>query len=311
MSKTSKEKNSQNLKPQTKQKLDLFNKIFDVWLTVWNGPKAQQWIDNTWYIIDLFAGPGYYNDNGNETLGSPLVCLNTINKYRTKLIANNIKIKIFLVEEDKKVFKQLEKKVDRFLKDTPDLYKIVDTKKYPGDCNVITKDIIKSIENNRKKPIFLFIDPFGINIARETVDDLLNLQNPIDGIVNYSEEGVRRTKGIAERGIQSPGDIKTVKTLTQFLGKDVDYIKKKGRALLEEYIEKLWKPRKYSVTGLSMKYANRDDILYYLLFFSKNKNIVRIIRNIYASHKQKINPSLFGVESYLDSILEIDANNNN
>ena len=43
-------------KISTKTKLELIEKIFNMWLTVWNAPKQQKWVDKEWYIVDLFAG---------------------------------------------------------------------------------------------------------------------------------------------------------------------------------------------------------------------------------------------------------------
>ncbi len=60
-------------RPATKTKLEIIRKVFDMWLTVWN---KQDWVANEWYIIDLFAGKGRYND---ERSGSPLIFLETIN----------------------------------------------------------------------------------------------------------------------------------------------------------------------------------------------------------------------------------------
>jgi len=40
--------------------------IFDIWITIWNGPKQQKWVAKEWYIVDLFAGRGWYDDNGKN-----------------------------------------------------------------------------------------------------------------------------------------------------------------------------------------------------------------------------------------------------
>lgn len=49
-------------RPSTKTKLKILEKVFGVWLTIWN---KQDWVSNEWYIMDLFAGRGKYMDNGN------------------------------------------------------------------------------------------------------------------------------------------------------------------------------------------------------------------------------------------------------
>jgi hypothetical protein len=54
-------------RPSTRTKLEILKKVFDVWLTIWNN---QNWVSNEWYVVDLFAGRGKYNDG---SYGSPLI----------------------------------------------------------------------------------------------------------------------------------------------------------------------------------------------------------------------------------------------
>ncbi|MEM5777934.1 MAG: hypothetical protein QXJ06_05885, partial [Candidatus Aenigmatarchaeota archaeon] len=61
-------------RPSTLTKLEIFRKLFDTWLTIWN---KQKWIDKELYVIDLFAGRGKYENN---SYGSPLIFLDVISE---------------------------------------------------------------------------------------------------------------------------------------------------------------------------------------------------------------------------------------
>jgi len=77
--------------------------IFDIWITIWNGPKQQKWVAKEWYIVDLFAGRGWYDDNGKKINGSPLIFLEKILEQESKLRKNGIKIKLFFIENTTKI----------------------------------------------------------------------------------------------------------------------------------------------------------------------------------------------------------------
>ena len=72
-------------RPHTRTKLRMLRKIFDIWLTIWNGPNQQKWVSKEWYILDLFAGRGWHDDKKKEVSGSPLIFLEEIIKQEKKL----------------------------------------------------------------------------------------------------------------------------------------------------------------------------------------------------------------------------------
>ena len=300
-------KNDWNIKQNTQTKLQMLQDIFDIWLTIWNGSKQQKWIAKEWYILDLFAGRGWYNDNGKEINGAPFVFLEKILSQENKLRKNNIKIKLFFVEENKKNFNELEKRISKFKESYPQIKNIVEINLHREDCNKKTEEIIKQIVNNPQNPLFLCIDPWGINIKKETIKSYLSLFNPIDIFFNYSTEGERRTRGVAIKALKNQKEIKTTNFLEEFLGKEVDYKTKKDLDLLQEYIKTLFIANMCNVVGFNMEYPDRRDIIYYLLFASKNKTITdEIVKKIYAEYQEEISgPTLFGKEFYLNSILSL------
>jgi len=135
----------------------------------WNGSKQQKWVAKEWYIVDLFAGRGWYDDNGKEVYGSPLIFLEKILARENKLRRNGIKIKLFFVEKTRKNFKELKKQISKFTENSPSIKDITEIYLYKEDCNIKSKDLIEQIINSSKNPVFLFIDPYGINIKKETI----------------------------------------------------------------------------------------------------------------------------------------------
>lgn len=304
-------KNKENLwdisnRPSTKTKLEILEQVFDVWLTIWN---KQNWIQNEWYVFDLFAGRGEYLDGKNKKDGSPLIFLKKIVSKKNKL-RNNIKFKIFLVEKDKTNFEYLIESVNKF-KNYNSLENI-EICFLNMDCNDAITDIIKSINNTNKHPLFIFIDPTGLQIKKTTMQEILKLKNPKDILFNYILEGVTRTSGVARKKIRGEDlnqkELKTVNTLQEFIGDDVDIITASSKKLLEDYV-KMFTAQSLNVVGYDVKYPNRNDILYYLLFAVKNKIIADIVKDIYAKQKEReLGQSLFGgKEFYIDSIFKIDS----
>lgn len=292
-------------RPSTKTKLEILEKVFDIWLTIWN---KQNWVQNEWYIVDLFAGKGEYIDNGNKRDGSPLIFLKKIAGKKDSL-RKDLKFKIFLVEKNKKTFNDMKGIVEKYKEDNA--LKNVELSFFNADCNDIISQIINSINNTSRHPLFILVDPTGLQIKKATMQEIVKLQNPKDILFNYILEGVIRTSGVARkkhRGeVLNMKELKTVKTLKEFIGDDVDVINADHRKILEDYVE-VFTSLNLNVVGYDMKYPDRNDILYYLLFASKKTTITNIIKDVYSSQKEKEKgPTLFGgKEFYINSILTIN-----
>lgn len=297
-------------RPHTKTKLEILKKCFDVWFTIWSAPR-QDWVSNEWYIIDLFAGRGTHTDEGQIVNGSPLIFLNTIARMTDRLKPNTT-IKLFLVDYTRSVFDSLKENVDGFISDNPHIEDIVDLKLFNADCNEVIGAIVGQMRNSGKHPLFVLIDPWGIKIKKSTVEKIVGLRNPKDIMFNYMLEGVRRTSGIVIKTYfeeeLSNKKTETVKTFMEFIGADVDIIDEHGRKIpdikvLEEFCG-LFTSQNLKVAAYDMKYPDRDDVLYYLLFASRNSSITDIIIDIYARQKESITqPSLFGREFDKDGII--------
>jgi three-Cys-motif partner protein len=295
-------------RPSTRAKLEILRKCFDVWITIWNN---QNWASKEWYVIDLFAGRGNYADqNGESVSGSPLIFLETVANKKGK-IKQNIKIELFLVEKNKGNFICLKENVDKFYDNNPFIRDVVEVKYFNNDCNKVIKDITSQIKNTSKHPLFIFIDPTGLQIEKPTTKAIIALKNPKDIMLNYILEGVRRTSGIAKKaqygGRLNIQEISTLETLEKFKGEDVDVISASDRKILEDYVSSLFTCRNLKVVACDMKYPDREDILYYLLYASRNPSITDIVKNIYAKQKEKSCGQALFKGFYADNILSFSS----
>jgi three-Cys-motif partner protein len=286
-------------RPGTKTKLKILSKCFDVWVTIWNN---QTWVSNEWYVIDLFAGRGTYTDNGEIAKGSPLIFLQTIANKKDKL-KSNLRFKIFFVEVVKENFDYLKKVVSKFIEDNPQIKDIIEIEYFNEDCNNIITKIVNLINNTSKHPLFVLIDPTGLQIRKATVEEIVKLRNPKDIMFNYILEGVRRTSGIAKKAYQGGKlnikEIKTLETLKTFIGEDVNVINTSDKKVLEEYVNSIFSFQDLKVVAYDMKYPDRDDILYYLLFASRNFPVTNIVKDIFAKQKEdSFGPTLFGGKEF-------------
>ena len=293
-------------KPSTKTKLEILKKVFDVWLTIWN---KQYWVANEWYVVDLFAGRGKYNDG---SYGSPLIFLESIALKQNKL-KKELKIKLFFVEENNNTFEYLTEYTSEFLKNNPEIKSKIDIRFFNNDCNQIIDKIITEINNTNKHPLFVLIDPTGLQIKKTTIQKIVNLKNPKDIILNFILEGLVRTSGVAKKAHRenkiSMKEIKTIETLKEFIGDDVNVIDKSYMEILENYCS-VFTTKNLKVVAYDIPYPDRQDILYYLLFASRKLSVTNIVKDIYAKQKEKtFGPTLFGGKDfYANQILNIEQN---
>ena len=300
-------------KPHTKTKLEIFRKVFGMWLTVWNGQKQQEWVAKEWYILDLFAGRGWHDDNKAKISGSPLIFLEEIFDKKEKLKKNNIKIKLFFVEKEKRYFDELKREVAKFIKTHAEIRDIIDVDLKDKDCNKIITSILKRLNDSFKHPLFILIDPWGLQIKKTTLEKIVELKNPKDVMLNYILEGVRRVGGVvkkAHRGEElNIKEIKTTQSFKDFLGANINIIGKSDIKILEEYIS-IFTDKSLGVVGYDMPYPDRKDVLYYLLFTSKKPRITDIVKDIYHRERQKRNlqKTLFGDKYEKENIFTVNSN---
>ncbi len=291
-------------RPSTRTKLDLLDKIVGVWMMIWN---KQSWAEKEWYIFDLFAGRGMYYDGNERVEGSPLVFLRKIAEKKPYLDPD-VRIRLYLIEKDRVNYSHLEQTVGDFIHKNG-LINIVTIHPFNADCNEVISEILPFIDS-AKKPLFMLIDPTGLQIKKSTIESIVRLKNPKDILLNFIMEGVKRTSGIARKESRGEGvskrELKTIQTLKEFVGHDVDVISKRWIEILESYVE-VFTSRGMKIVGYDVKYPNREDVLYYLLFAVRKTEVADVVADIYVKQKTKESGStLFNdKEFYIDSILRI------
>jgi three-Cys-motif partner protein len=308
-------KNDWNItnKPHTKTKLEILRKVFSMWLTVWNGQNQQKWVAKEWYILDLFAGRGYYDNKIKTVSGSPLVFLEEILNQKKKLKKNQIEIKLFLVEIKKQYFNELRKRINGFIKNHPEIKNIVKINLQVGDCNQAVASIFKKMQDSDKYPTFVLIDPWGLQIKKTTLERIAKLKNPKDIMLNYILEGVRRVGGVVKKSHSgrelSIKEIKTADSFKEFLGENINIIGKNDKKILEEYVS-TFTEKGLNIVAYDMPYPDRRDILYYLLFASRKASITEIVKDIYHRERKKRTSqrTLFGDKYEKENIFAINSN---
>ncbi|MDP4261621.1 MAG: three-Cys-motif partner protein TcmP [Bacteroidota bacterium] len=84
-------------------KLKIFKDYFKEWLPVFISSTKPIW--KTVQIFDLFAGMG---KDSNGILGSPLIILEELNKWKLTIQTNGINVKVILNEYEKKYYETLQ-----------------------------------------------------------------------------------------------------------------------------------------------------------------------------------------------------------
>lgn len=94
----------------TKAKLEIFESYLKEWLPVFISSKKNNYWDDL-IIYDFFAGEGKDAD-GN--FGSPLLILQTLNKFNHLVETTGVKIKVILNEANLESLKILQKNINDF-----------------------------------------------------------------------------------------------------------------------------------------------------------------------------------------------------
>ncbi len=251
----------------------------DHYLSIFSVGMKKKWPGKLYYI-DLFAGPGKcrIRDTNKEIDGSPLIAL----KYDFE--------KYFFFEADPECFDALCKRIE---KRAPD--KLQKTVIIPGDCNQEIDEV------NPPSPPNLgvaFIDPTGLSpLSFDTIRKMTRSRK-IDLIINFHEGmGIRMNlHQYLQKEDQS--------ALTTFLGSERSIrklqetpssIDQACREIANEYLENLRHLGYLAFDNDKIPVnADRNTLLYYLLFASKHLQGTRFWRNItvIGPHGQRKLPGL-------------------
>ena len=289
----------------TQTKLQILAQYYDIWLKIWNN---QNWVNRDWYYIDLFAGRGIYSLKTSDQItywpGSPIIFLNCFAQFhRQGKFKRRTRVHLILVEKRASNAGILQTLTHQFLGRYPELRDLCRIQIIQGDCNEVIHEVCASIPDKHKtleNPLFIFIDPYGLQIKVDTLRTLLGLPNRKDIMFNFILEGVQRVRGFAERVKNKENvaikELKTLKTLEEFMGADVNVIPKDSLDMLRFFVEKNFPGMK--VVAYDMPYPHKRDVIYYLIFASRKGSITQIVKDVYARMKQRQHPSIWGPEIY-------------
>jgi len=278
-------------KPQTKTKL----KILNEYLTAWAIILAKQSWCKEMYFVDCFAGRGKYHNDGKKdvVIGSPLIALGI-----AKIIKEKYKkeIRCIFIEENKKVFLELEKFINPYIADG------FSVKLFNGDINDKINDVLKIVSG--RAPVFFFIDPDGISISRDMLERSLKIPNVAkEFLINYICKGVERCYAFGKKSDDNlPIDIHkkaigNLRRIQEFFGEDWKNLSDKEKDNLKLYLnvvadynETVAEKYKLGAKKIDICY-NKGRNKYYLIFLSRNAGAKKIIDDIYK--KVKLDGTLF------------------
>lgn len=236
----------------TKEKLHYFKRFIDIFTPA----MRKTWPERAY--IDLFAGPGkcILATSKEEIDGSPLIALKVEHPF-TKYI---------FVEKEKALLDALRDRVGRLnLKITP-TYLV-------GDCNSMIGEIKRNVPRNALS--FAFVDPTGLQIAWDSVEDLV-AGRKVDILFTFMYDlGIKRNIG----NLLDHTDTKIDRFLPPGLDWREYHLKcgmkpsETAKAMLEHYTVSLYKLgyKKISTEQDLIRVKNRRGrYLYSLLFASKH-----------------------------------------
>lgn len=203
------------------------------------------------FFIDLFAGPGVnkVERTGDFVLGSPIIAICSAIRPFTKL---------FLVEKERKKISALKERIT-YLSSKEGLQSKFDF--FAEDCNRIVSSIMDNIRSYKGKIHYLaFIDPYGMEILWDSIEELLRLKYG-DIILVFQTQEIGRVWGKAK------GNPSYAQSMTNYFG-DEEWKEARNRdELLELYNKKIENYRDV-VEAILVKGEERN-FLYHLIFATR------------------------------------------
>jgi three-Cys-motif partner protein len=159
----------------SEEKLNLLAKYLKAYSVIMNEQK-KSWL-RAYYYIDAFAGsvrPRAKEDEQRYIDGSPLRALQTEPRFDGYWFVD--------------VSHRRVERVQQLRKEFPD--RVIDVRQ--GNCNeVLRNEIVPQLPYSSKQRAFVFLDPYGLQVDWETVQELASTRT-CDIFVNFSVMGVTR-----------------------------------------------------------------------------------------------------------------------
>ncbi len=137
-------------------KLKIFKDYFKEWLPVFVSPSNPIW--NKIQIFDLFAGMG---KDSNGVSGSPLIIIEELNKWKTRIENNHLSVRIIVNEYEKKYYEQLVINLKELKEGN-----VYELKEINKEFKIVFDEYYESMKGSAN---FLFLDQNGIKQITENV----------------------------------------------------------------------------------------------------------------------------------------------
>ena len=203
--------------------------------------------------VDLFAGTGLVKlKDTKDIVAGSAPCAVTVDRSFNYSI---------LIEKDRDRCRYLKKRMLKIIHKNN--FEVIN-----GDSNAIIKDVIDRIKSKFNNPIILvFVDPKGLEIKFETLQELGDNFQSCDFLINVNEQGVLRVAGKAKAGIE---DI--TRSLEEYLNKNKQTVQQElaeGKTPQEQYADQV-RHRLAKPIGISIKIrSSGNKTAYYLLSYTR------------------------------------------
>ncbi|MFN5539817.1 MAG: three-Cys-motif partner protein TcmP [Candidatus Melainabacteria bacterium] len=168
-------------------KLNLYKDYLVEWLPVFICQERIQSIE----IYDFFAGPG---KDCNENFGSPLITINTINKFE-QLISEykkGGKIKLVFNELNEQKFSQLSKNIESYSNH------LFEYQLFNRDFTELFHTLFSSEDNLKNVARLIFIDQYGIKSVDQKIFKLITSMQQTDFIFFIASSYLYRHNSLAD-----------------------------------------------------------------------------------------------------------------
>lgn len=237
-------------------KSEILNDYFKAWAAILLKGQQYKKIDKLVYV-DLFSGPGLYDDGKPST---PIKILNSINQSKGQFIDFDIAVKTFFNDKSEKLANELKKNIENL----------------PYYNNITHKPIIANEPASQKmleeylqssNPSLTFIDPLGYNYTQNMLlYSIKNWGSDLFMLFNFNRiRAAIRNKKVKEnmQGIFS-----------SYFDEIFEFYKNEERPHeREEFIiktfQKIFTDKGYYILKFKINFPNRRQTSHYLFFISK------------------------------------------
>ena len=282
-------------KEKSKIKVYIVTEFFKTYFSIINNSG----FSNKIYYIDLFCGPGIYNDGTRST---PLVLLDIVESFEKDDIRN--KLVMLFNDENTEYYNKLKNLVEQHpvyekLKNPPKLY------------NKRASEVDLSTLYTNNKPKFSFIDPWGyIDVSAEQISKLIMSIGP-DCILFFNSNRILQDlgkqqskdhmKNIFGGKYEKALSIQQDKHLSQPI-KAHSFVSLFSQNLYDSYFAKLKKIGYHLfVLPFAVEQDDVEKVSHYLLFITKNHKAILEMKKIMVK-KSNTNSVLLGYDDK-DSML--------